>query len=336
MSSTSARNPASDRAAHHVRRVSVALAVSAVALLSLAGSASGASFAADPGSLGAIPDDGTAPGGCPGSYGSNRDVTFAVAGVGSPIEDVAVSLTLNPPHTWVGDLSVVLSAPGGSPSHTVFERTGATPSDEEGDAANVAGPYTFSDAPDALSWWEVAAATDAGSAIPSAFPYAPSTPGGEAFPPVAGASTLFTPVFSAATPNGTWTLRFRDNCGPADTGSVSAATLSLEPEAPSPPPPPPAPQSTPRDMIPPDTTITGHPKNKTKKKIASFVFSSSKPDSTYECSLDVGAFAPCTSPETEKVRKGKHEFAVVAIDQAGNRDATPAEDSWKVKKKKKK
>jgi len=36
----------------------------------------------------------------------------------------------------------------------------------------------------------------------------------------------------------------------------------------------------------------------------------------------------------EKVKKGKHEFDVVAVDAAGNKDASPAEDSWKIKKKK--
>jgi len=34
-----------------------------------------------------------------------------------------------------------------------------------------------------------------------------------------------------------------------------------------------------------------------------------------------------------KVRKGKHTFEVRAKDAAGNVDASPATDAWKVKKK---
>jgi hypothetical protein len=89
------------------------------------------------------------------------------------------------------------------------------------------------------------------------------------------------------------------------------------------------------DCSPPDTTITKGPKNKTKKKAATFEFTANEPGATFECSLDGGAFAPCTSPDTIKVKKGKHTFAVRAKDAAGNADGSPASDDWKVKKKKK-
>lgn len=89
------------------------------------------------------------------------------------------------------------------------------------------------------------------------------------------------------------------------------------------------------DTTPPETMITKQPKDKTKKKQARFEFTSSEAGSTFLCSFDGDPFTACTSPETEKVGKGKHEFDVVAVDPAGNKDATPAEDSWKVKKKKK-
>ncbi len=90
------------------------------------------------------------------------------------------------------------------------------------------------------------------------------------------------------------------------------------------------------DTNPPDTTITKRPKDKTKKKTATFEFSSSESGATFECGLDGGAFAPCTSPDTLKVKKGKHSFEVRARDAAGNVDGSPATDSWKVKKKKRK
>ena len=288
------------------------------AQLPVAGPASAASFAANPGSLGPIPD--SASNTC-ASYGANRDVTFTVAGVASPIENIAVSMTLSP-HTGVGELSVTLFAPGGSPSQAVFDRTLATTPTSFGDGSDVAGPYTFSDtAPTSPTWWEAAAATGA-TAIPAGS-YRPSTPGES---PSGGANTLFLPVFAGATPNGTWTLRFRDKCS-GDTGSVSAATLLLnEPEQPPP------------DADPPDTTITGQPKAKTKKKKATFEFTGTdaRAVASFECSLNGAPFTTCTSPLTVKGKKGKNRFEVRAKDAAGNVDPTPATDDWKVKKKKKK
>ena len=94
------------------------------------------------------------------------------------------------------------------------------------------------------------------------------------------------------------------------------------------------PSPPPGDTAAPDTTITEHPKDKTKKKTATFEFTSTEPGSTFECSLDGEPFSPCTSPVTEKVKKGKHNFQVRARDAAGNVDGSPAFDSWKFKKKK--
>ncbi len=90
------------------------------------------------------------------------------------------------------------------------------------------------------------------------------------------------------------------------------------------------------ECVPPETVIAKGPKDKTKKKTATFEFSSNESGSTFECSLDDGAFAPCSSPDTVKVKKGKHSFRVRATDPAGNVDGSPAADEWKVKKKKKK
>jgi hypothetical protein len=96
----------------------------------------------------------------------------------------------------------------------------------------------------------------------------------------------------------------------------------------------PAPKTTPSL---PDTTITGHPKKtvKTKKKKAKvkFSFSSDVAGATFQCKLDKGAFAPCASPKSYKVKKGSHTFSVEAV-ASGGTDATPATFSFKVKKKK--
>ena len=94
----------------------------------------------------------------------------------------------------------------------------------------------------------------------------------------------------------------------------------------------------PPDKTPPQTTITSGPKPKLKKgKPATFAFASSEAGSRFECKLDDGAAAACTSPLTLKRPKvGRHVFSVTAIDKAGNRDATPATYSFKVKNKKRK
>ena len=89
------------------------------------------------------------------------------------------------------------------------------------------------------------------------------------------------------------------------------------------------------DCAPPDTTITEGPKAKTRRKRATFEFSGTDARAVagFECSLDGGPFAACTSAHTVKVKKGKHTFSVRATDAAGNADASPATDDWKVKKK---
>jgi DNA-binding beta-propeller fold protein YncE len=129
-----------------------------------------------------------------------------------------------------------------------------------------------------------------------------------------------------------------------DNRSVYAASqdddaiVRFDREVPASPQPPP-PHGQPADKVPPDTAITRGPKKKVKtkkkKKKVSFEFSS-EAGASFECALDDGAFEPCTSPLKAKVRKGKHSFQVRAKDTAGNTDPSPAETSFKVKRKKRK
>ncbi len=92
----------------------------------------------------------------------------------------------------------------------------------------------------------------------------------------------------------------------------------------------------PPDTEAPETTIDGPKKVKTTKKKAAveFAFESSESDSTFECSLDDGPFAACTSPDKFKAKLGKHSFAVQATDAAGNTDASAAKQTFKVVEKK--
>lgn len=124
--------------------------------------------------------------------------SFLVSGT---ITNVAVNFTMNPGHTWVGDLDVVLKAPGGAPSHVIFSRTGGGVGFDSHFGTSA---YTFADtAPAAPTWWTAAATSPiaAGS-------YRSSTAGEVAG---GGANTLITPVFAGlgAGANGTWTLTFR-------------------------------------------------------------------------------------------------------------------------------
>jgi len=121
-----------------------------------------------------------------------------------------------------------------------------------------------------------------------------------------------------------------DAC-PAEPGPASNGGCPL----PTPPPPDTGGGGV-TDTSAPSTTITAGPKAKTKKKTATFEFTSTEPGSTFECKLDDGSFQSCTSPHDVKVGKGKHTFEVRAKDAAGNVDPTPAQQSWTVKKKKKK
>ncbi len=58
---------------------------------------------------------------------------------------------------------------------------------------------------------------------------------------------------------------------------------------------------------------------------ASFTFSSDEPGVTFECSIDGGSYAPCSSPfAPPALAPGEHTLSVRAIDGAGNADGTPA------------
>jgi hypothetical protein len=92
------------------------------------------------------------------------------------------------------------------------------------------------------------------------------------------------------------------------------------------------------DTDPPETEITKHPANKSKKPKAKFKFTSDDPGATFECKLKgkdldhaVKQFNDCDSPRKYKsLDEGKFKFRVRAVDEAGNADTTPAKDKFKV------
>lgn len=87
------------------------------------------------------------------------------------------------------------------------------------------------------------------------------------------------------------------------------------------------------DCVKPEVTIDKGPPKKTKKKKATFVFSSNEVGANFECSVDGKAFSPCSSPfKVRKLKPKKHTFAVRAVDANANKSAE-ANYKWKVKKK---
>jgi hypothetical protein len=87
----------------------------------------------------------------------------------------------------------------------------------------------------------------------------------------------------------------------------------------------------PADTTAPETTISSGPSSTTTVTTASLIFSATEIGSTFQCSLDSGAWGACTSPKTYSgLAVGSHAFSVKATDPAGNADATPATKNWTV------
>jgi hypothetical protein len=110
-------------------------------------------------------------------------------------------------------------------------------------------------------------------------------------------------------------------------GTRDPVPAPLEPPLPLPlPDPPPLP-----DILAPETTVTAGPTGTVAMGSASFDFTSSEADSTFECRLDNGPWGACASPKAYSgLANGSHTFNVRASDAAGNTDATPASRTWTV------
>ena len=84
------------------------------------------------------------------------------------------------------------------------------------------------------------------------------------------------------------------------------------------------------DIVPPETTIDSGP-TLTRDATPDFAFSANEAGSTFECAVDGGTFAACTSPTTlAALADGQHVFSVRATDAAGNADPTPATKTFTV------
>ena len=90
------------------------------------------------------------------------------------------------------------------------------------------------------------------------------------------------------------------------------------------------------DLTDPQASIDSGPADPTNSTSATFTFSgtddvSASSDLTFDCQLDSGGFASCTSPDssTTGLGAGSHTFEVRATDEAGNTEST-ATFTWTV------
>ena len=139
-----------------------------------------------------------------------------------------------------------------------------------------------------------------------------------------GGLTAASPANGNVAPPGVYMLFLIDDEG------VPSVSRMVSIELPDVPPPPPEEPPNRPDLVAPETRIDRGPKGRTKKRRVTFRFSADDPNATYECSVDGKPFRDCTSPLRKRVRKGRHSFAVRAVDAAGNVDPRAARTKFKV------
>lgn len=154
--------------------------------------------------------------------GAPLDLKFNVAGLPGNVSNV--SLDMNITHTWVADVTATLIAPNGQ-SFVLFGRTGATaPNNCQPDDSDLGGVYVFNDQASNTNWWAAAAAVTGSQILPvgsyrtTAIGPQPSS--------TTSPETNLNAAFIGVAANGMWTLRVTDS-GDGDTGSVTAANLTL-------------------------------------------------------------------------------------------------------------
>lgn len=85
------------------------------------------------------------------------------------------------------------------------------------------------------------------------------------------------------------------------------------------------------DTTAPETTLVSGPDGTVGETQATFTFKCNETKCTFECRLDDGAWASCTSPHVVNgLTSEGHNFDVRALDAAGNVDKTPARRTWTV------
>ena len=279
-----------------------AATVAALLLSSTAATAATNSFS-NTGAI-AIDDDGPAT-----PYPSN----VAVAGLCGIVTDANVTLS-NLSHASPDDIDVLLVSPAGNKTLLMSDAGGF---------ADVTGlTLTFDDAAAAsLRDTDTMGAITSGIYKPTN--YATNVTDVLPAPAPTGPYVASLAEFNGTAPNGTWQLFVRDDLG-NDAGSIAGGwTLTL---ATADCPPTPA-----TDTDPPKTKISKPPPASSALSKVKVKFESDEAFSTFECKLDKKPYKPCTSPESYKVKPGRHKIRVRAFDKAGNVDPTPARAKFKIR-----
>src|SRR5262249_33646453 len=85
------------------------------------------------------------------------------------------------------------------------------------------------------------------------------------------------------------------------------------------------------DSTPPRTTFSSTPNAFSNDPIGRFTFTANEGGGTFQCKLDAGSFASCTSPVTTiSLADGSHTFTVRATDTAGNVELSPPSFTWTI------
>jgi subtilisin-like proprotein convertase family protein len=173
---------------------------------------------------GAIPDAVNVTGPCgTATTAGVREVTFPVSGITSGLTNVSVSVTIN--HTFMGDITLSLIAPDNTTA-PLAPRVGATTTGNTtggqancGYGSNYLGTYVFADTATLNPWTAIGSAPADATNLPAGN-YRSTTP-------LTGVATTLSATFAGvAAVTGTWKLRIADT-GQGDTGSVTAAALTL-------------------------------------------------------------------------------------------------------------
>jgi subtilisin-like proprotein convertase family protein len=234
-----------------------------------------------------------------------------VTGLTGTVTDVNVRLN-NLTHGTIDDVAVAVQAPNGQSMMLMsgvgrFQVTDAT--------------LTIDD--EAAHQFESEVNPTTGSYRPAQF-YTSDTfpapgPGSSACNPgpVAGGSCTLASSFDGSNPIGTWKLWVVDHLGTSSGQIAGGWSLDIQTTGGT-------------DFAAPQTTIDSGPSGTIDTASAAFTFSASE-QAAFECKLDGGWFASCTSPAIYGgLADGAHTFAVRATDPAGNVDATPATRSFTV------
>ncbi|MHA6780363.1 right-handed parallel beta-helix repeat-containing protein [Pseudonocardia saturnea] len=89
----------------------------------------------------------------------------------------------------------------------------------------------------------------------------------------------------------------------------------------------------PTDPVAPETVLAEGPPSPTTFTTATLTFTGSDNASsvTFQCRLDGGEFAPCTSPVTYSgLAVGEHSVTIRAVDFSGNADSSPVVHTWTI------